>query len=279
MDKLHRCLRLVAFVIVLCLIGGMVTAAEDKPERRKRGGMGIGIAAVSFDTNAKFTDKTTGNSLYVDAEGTLGLPERDSVPALFGVYRFSPKHALSFAYFQVRRENTVLDVDETYDDVRVQGNVTLSDRTRFYSLAYSYTFFENDRSSVLGQFGINGLDIKYTFTAAGSITIGSDTLAEMYEDEAGVVAPLPLFGLDFKFLLTRRWSIAVRIALVAGSYQDVSAAVFETGVRGNFQFTKTLGALVGVTYFDADVTIEDDFELTDINYGYNGAFFGLHISF
>jgi hypothetical protein len=40
-----------------------------------------------------------------------------------------------------------------------------------------------------------------------------------------------------------------------------------------------VGLLVGVTYFEADVKIEDDLEKTDVSYRYDGAFIGLHVLF
>jgi hypothetical protein len=45
----------------------------------------------SLNTNAKFTDKETGRSIFVDAEGTLGLSKNEVVPAIFGIYRFNKK--------------------------------------------------------------------------------------------------------------------------------------------------------------------------------------------
>jgi len=34
-----------------------------------------------------------------------------------------------------------------------------------------------------------------------------------------------------------------------------------------------------MTYFNADVNIDDETELTEISYGYNGAFIGMHFAF
>ena len=257
-----------------------VTAAEQQTGRQKKGfGLGFGGVYARFDTNAKFTDKESGYSVYVDAEGTLGLPESDEVPVVYGAYRFSPKHAFGFSYFQIRREVTVIDENLQIGDALLSGKATLQDRTRFYNANYNYTFFEDDRSQVFGVFGIYGLDLNYTFEATGEITIGGDTESGEYSEEAQVFAPLPLFGVNFWFAFTPKWSISAKFSFVAGSYQDVSTGVFQSLFNARYQFAKRVGVLIGVTYFDANVTIEDSLEKTEVSYGYDGAFIGLHVLF
>jgi hypothetical protein len=161
----------------------------------------------------------------------------------------------------------------------ISGKATLRDRTRFYRLSYNYTFFEDDRSRVWGVFGLYGLDLQYTFEATGEITIGDDTEAGSVMKEAGVLAPLPTFGLQFWFAFTPKWSLSTKLTFVGGSYQDVSAGVFQSVFNARYQFNKRIGGAVGVTYFDADVTIDNEFERTDVSYGYDGAFLGLHLLF
>ena len=115
--------------------------------------------------------------------------------------------------------------------------------------------------------------------AQGEITIDGQTNPGMIEEDASVFAPLPLIGFDFWFAFTPKWSLSTKIGLVGGSYQDLSAGVLQTIVNAKYQFTRHLGALVGLTYFDADVKIDDSEERIDISYGYDGAFFGLHLTY
>jgi len=257
------------------------TAAEEQqPERQKRKfGLGFGWIYASFDTNAKFTDKESGYSVFLDAEGTLGLPKSDSVPVVYGAYRFSPKHAFGFSYFQIRREVTFFDDDFQYGEATLSGEATLRDKTRFYNVNYNYTFFEDERSQIFGVFGIYGLDLNYTFEAIGEITIGEDTEAGEYSEEAQVLAPLPLFGVNFWFAFTPRWSVAAKFSFVAGKYEDVQAGVFSSMFNARYQFVKRMGLLVGLDYFDANVKIEDNLEKIEVSYGYTGAFIGLHVLF
>lgn len=242
-------------------------------------GLGVGWALVSFDTNVKFTDKQSNQSLFVDMEGTLGLPETDSIPVYYGLYRFSKEHAISFSYFQVRRETSILSFNETLDDVTIDGQIVFSDVTRFYNIAYLNTFFEDDRSRILGKFGINSLDIRYALDATGTITYRDATVTSSLHEEAGVVAPLPLFGLDFWYSFTPKWGINTQVTLVGGSYDDVSALVTTTDVKSQYRFSENFGAVFGISYFNGDIVVENSRERSDITYGYKGAFLGLHAVF
>ena len=273
-------------------LGGLLCAApvfaqtDDDPWARGKwessGGrfiLGVGFVYALFDTSAKFTNKATDLSIFIDAEGSLGLPEADAVPALYGGYRFSKRHSLVFSYYQIRREVTFIDEEFEFEGVHVAGSATLGDRTRFYNLSYGNTLFSDERSRVSLRIGIYGLDLKYTFEASGEITVGEDTELAVLDEEAALVAPLPVIGFDFWFAFTPRWSINPKISFVGGRYQDVTAGVFSTTLLTRYQFNRRLGMLFGVSYFDADVTIEDSDERTDIDYGYSGAFIGLHLVF
>jgi hypothetical protein len=67
--------------------------------------LSVGIAAgvMRFDTNFKFTDRDTGLSVFLDAEGSLQLPEVKAIPLIYGYWRPSQKHGLGFGYFSISR--------------------------------------------------------------------------------------------------------------------------------------------------------------------------------
>lgn len=243
--------------------------------------IGVGLGIVKFDTNVKVTDKqSSGLPLYIDLEGKLNLPEVSHVTTLYGVYRFNEKHKIIFGYFDINRHTSLLSINENYEDVFIiKANITLSDKTRFYNLSYGYSLFQDDRSDITFVAGINGMDLRLVVDVSGEITVNGSTKSAATLAEANVFAPLPLIGLDFGFSFTPEWSMSTKISLVAGSFDDVSAGVLQTSINSRYQFTKHTGLLLGMTYFNADVTIDDETEVTDISYGYSGAFFGMHFAF
>jgi hypothetical protein len=116
----------------------------------------------------------------------------------------------------------------------------------------------------------------YVFKAYGDIIIEGVTTSGSIEEETKVFAPLPLIGLDFLFRITDSWYFATRVAFVTGSYDDLSATVFQTQINAQYRLNQYLGIVMGLTYFDADVVIEDDLEKQDVSYGYDGAYIGMH---
>jgi len=243
--------------------------------------IGVGAAYVRFDSKYKFTDKDNGRSVFLDPEGNLGLPVKSNVRTIYGGYRFGKKHYIKFSHFGIDRESTVIDVNKNFDDLLiVDGIVSTSDRTNFYYLSYGYALFQDERSRIVGLFGINGLELKLDFQADGQITYDGEIITDgEYEEELSLFVPLPLFGLDFAFAFTPKWIMSTKISLVGGKYEDVQAGVIQTNVSSIFKFTEHFGAMMGITYFNSEVIVEDAHEKQEINYGYAGAYVGIHFTY
>ena len=242
--------------------------------------IGVGTAAVRFDSNFKVTDKETGRSVFIDPEGDLGLPEIARVNTLYGGYRFAEKHQIGFGYFGIKRETSIFAIDLNLEDIiLVKGNAILKDETDFYNLTYAYSLFKDDRSRINATFGIYGLDLKLAFEAEGELIIDGVTQSGTYRETVAIFAPLPLVGLDFNFSFTPRWSMKTKFALVGGTYQDISAGIFTSTINAHYMFSKHIGGVLGVAYFDAKVDIDDGKTLSQVTYGYSGVYGGLHFIF
>jgi hypothetical protein len=264
-------------------------ASEDNKQienPRNRFGLGVGVGLLRFDTNYKFTDKGSGSSVFVDGEGSIGLEENNILPFLYGYYRFNKRHGIGFSYFQIKRESTLILINETKDfhlndltiTAGVDAKVTLTDKSSFSYLSYNYSLFDDSRSFLFASFGLYGLDLKYILDARGEITLqGTPVAGDSYNNETSVFAPLPMFGIDAWYYFTPKWALGTKISLVGGSYQDVSALVLDTSVRAKYQFTKHIGFSFGITYFNSQTTIDDPELKTEVNYGYDGIALGLDI--
>lgn len=268
-------------LLVLTATSSYAESEADKIDLYKdnRFALGIGAAIVKFDTKIKFTDKTTGSSIFLDPEGNLDLPETSSVTTFYGAWNINLKHSLGFSFFNVNRESEIFNFDETLEDVRIVGEAKISDTTNFYRVAYGYTLFNDTRSKIKFHAGIYGLDLKYVFEAEGQITEDGVTRSDSIYEEAKVFAPLPLIGVDLSYMFTPKWGITTKVGFVAGSYEDVSATVLQTNIHAHYRFTNNIGLLFGLAYFDADVVIEDELEKTNVVYGYDGGYIGMHFMF
>jgi len=246
-----------------------------------RGSVGIGRAVVGFDTKIKLTDKTTGDDVFLDPEGNLNLPRIERVNVFYAKFRFARRHEMELAYFAVKRESEIFNTQVGLGDlIVVKGNARLTDDTEFYFINYGYSLFLDNRSSVNGLIGISGLDLKDTFVANGELSIkGVTLLNRTYNKEASIFAPLPLLGLKFEFAFTPKWILQSKVALTGGRYKDIRAFVTQTEMDANYWFTKHLGGVIGLSYFNARVVVEDEIRKQEIDYGFSGIYAGLHFAF
>lgn len=281
-------MRILACIASLAVALIPMVASADEPAKGKsmgqinhrKGAIGVGLALVRFDTKIKFTDKASSLSVFLDPEGNLDLPEIARVNTFYGTYRLGRKHEIEMAYFAVKRESTFISANVNYEDlVLVNGQATLSDDTKFYFFQYSYALFQDNRSNVNASLGISGLDLNYTFSASGEIIVDGVREFGSYDNEASVFAPLPLLGVDFNFAVTPKWAIGGKVSLVSGSYEEIRAFAAQTGMQASYWFGKHVGGVIGISHFNADVTLEEEKDKTDISYGYGGVYAGLHFAF
>ena len=268
-----------------------VNAAEDATQTAEPYGVGFGfddtrfslgiaVAGLRYDTHVKFVDKYGGGSIFVDAEGTLGLPDTDVSPALFGRYRFSPRHSLGFSYWSLKRSNTLFSRDIDIGDINLAGRAEISDRSQFYYLAYNYTFMEDQRTMIYGVVGLYGLDVKYQLDAYGQISIDGELVADdSITRKSSTFAPLPMIGVEAVFALTSKWSFGTKVALIGGSVGDIrDALVLDTSVRARYMFNERLGLHFGIKYFSADFDVNKSSQRSEVAYGFDGVFGGLSLS-
>lgn len=276
MSRHHLLLSMILIFSTVTSISDASAEQEQVLYKNSKFALGVGSAIVKFDTNIKFTNKQTRKKIYLDLEGNLDLPEVSGVTTIYGFYQFKPKHMFGFSFFNINRESEVFNIDKTFEDVNIVGKTSITDTTSFYRLDYGYNLFNDSHSKIDLMAGIYGLDLKYVFKAEGELTVDGVTSSGSLEEESKIFAPLPLIGLNFRFRITDSWSLATKLAFVIGSYEDLSATVTQTSINALYAFDRNIGVVMGLTYFDADVVIEDDLEKQNISYGYDGAYIGMH---
>ena len=272
---------LLSLAALLCMPAA-AQQADDPDSLALSRTLSVGIAAglMRFDTNFKITDRDSGASVFLDAEGTLQLPETKVIPLVYGYWRPSPKHGLGFGYFSVRRDSELIAIDRNFDDLRLDGRATLSDDTSFYALTYNYTVFQDSRAFVFASFGIKAIDLEYQFDAIGQVSLDGEVIESgSYRNTIEQFAPIPLAGIDAWFALTDKWSVGARAAFVAGEVSDVRAVITESSIRAKYEFNEHIGLIMGINYFDGDITINDVDEKQEINYGFDGILLGVDIGF
>lgn len=271
--------------LVLCSLSFEVSAEDPAKsglgdELDRRYVLGIAAGWERFDMNIKLTDRESGNSIFVDAESSFGLPETQLIPIVYGAARITSRHGIGFHAFTISRTGDSLSVNEDFGRLAVDGRVELTDRSSFGYLNYTYGLFDDGQTWIRAMLGIYAIDLKMEIEATGQILLdGVPVDSGRYTDSIDQFAPLPLIGLDYWSRVTGKWYFGAKLAFISGSYDDVSAHVVEANIRARYAMTSRVALITGVNYLNADVEIKRSNSIRDIRYGYNGAYLGLDFNF
>ena len=80
--KIQQAPFIILIASVLFLPASPSLAKSEYMKDKHRLAIGVGAVFVNFDTNAKYTNKDSGRSIFVDLEGTLGLQQYQTEPLI-----------------------------------------------------------------------------------------------------------------------------------------------------------------------------------------------------
>ena len=241
----------------------------------------FGIAASMNRFNSSYNVIDSGGlPITIDGESDFGLDESVVSAMLYGSWRINGKHGLGMQLFRIDRQGSAFAFDENFGNLNVNGTVALSDQSQFFYVNYSYTFKEDESIWIKGLVGLYTLDLDFALRAEGEVAIGGIPIVSgIYEESITNFIPAPMIGLQFWARASEKWRLGSRLAMVAGTYGDFTAYVFQADITARYKFSDRFGLIAGVNYFNADVDIRKDTETTEIEYGYDGFYFGLDFTF
>jgi hypothetical protein len=210
---IRRSLFAAAVFAALVLAGAVrVDAEEEKlPDKFvvRLGGYSIKdySAIVRLDAN----NSPVGT--YVDFHDTLGGETRAMVFRLDGLYRFTERSGLGFAWYDVRfRGSRVLSEQivwngQTYD---IGTPVDTSIKFTVYKVNYQYSVFHDEEVELDASIGLHIMHIQAGIEASGINQSQGDSVTE----------PLPVWGLFADYKFTPRFSAFYNYQVFFINYQD-----------------------------------------------------------
>jgi hypothetical protein len=184
------------------------------------------------------------------------------------------RHRLDFTWFSFRRDgNRTIGKDIEYEDD--EGNIITIPtgsqvNTKFnldiYKVAYSYSFFQDDRMDLAANIGLFIMPIDIGLNATGLINV---------DETERFTAPLPTFGLRMDFAITPKWFLRSGFDVFYLEIKEFKGTVYESHAAIEYLPWKHFGFGLGFNAFNLDIEADgEDYPQIDfvgeLNFKYSG---------
>ena len=224
------------------------------------------------------TDLSLGSGLgvTVDVEELLGLDTTNNVFRIDAFWRFTDnrRHRLDFTWFSFRRDGSkTIGKDIEYEDDA--GNINTIPagtqvNTKFnldiYKVAYSYSFFQDDRMDLAGNIGLYVMPIDIGINASGLFNV---------DETERFTAPLPTLGLRMDFAIIPKWFLRTGFDVFYLEIKEFKGTIFESHAAVEYLPWKNFGFGLGFNAFNLDIEADgEDYPQIDfvgeLNFKYSG---------
>jgi hypothetical protein len=249
-------------LFVLILFSAMLSqpvSAESKDSKNKpweKYSLHLGGFISDISSDVRFG---SGIGLDVNVEDLLGMDSSTSVFRLDGTWRFTQnlRHRLDFSWYALRRDaNTTIGQDFTIEkpdgsEVPILAGTQVESKFNLdiYKLAYSYSFFQDDRFDLALSFGLFIIPVEFGFNATGLVTERVDE---------SITAPLPVVGFRGDFALTPKWFLRTGTEFFYLEFDRFKGSLYNTKAAVEYKPWKHVGIGLGVETFKVNIEAEDE---------------------
>ncbi len=218
---------------------------EEKPWEKF--GVDLGVFLAGLDSNIRLG---SGIGVDIDVEKALDLDSTNTVFRAGALWRFTNnrRHRLDLTWFSFRRDgNRRIIEDITIEDddgntITIESGTTIETffNLDIYQLAYSYSFFQDERIDLAVGIGVYVMPIDFGIKVSGLL------------DEEGsekFTAPLPVFGLRMDVALTPKWFIRSGAQVFYLEYDNFTGSILEFRTALEYNPWKHVGIGVGFDTF------------------------------
>ena len=256
MNTFPRQLLILATAVLLLLTHQSVRAEEWNLEEKpwEKFGANFGVFMSTTDTSFRVG---SGVGLDIDVEELLDLDTTSTVFRTDALWRFSKnrRHRLDFTWFAFKRDGTKqIGQDITIEDgdgnpITIDAGTTVNAffDLDIYEVAYSYSFFQDDRIDLAAGLGLYIMPLDFGLKATGLID---------EEGSAKFTAPLPVLGLRMDFALTPNWFIRTGSQIFYLKYENFTGSVLEFRAALEYNPWKHVG--IGLGFDSLVVKVEAD---------------------
>jgi hypothetical protein len=246
-------------------------AAAEAPWEKFAANLGLFASATSSGFRIG-----SGVGVSVDVEEALDLDSSFTAFRADALWRFTQnrRHRLDFTWFSIHRDGTKqIGEDITIEDsdgnpttvpagTTVDGHFDLD----IYELAYSYSFFQDERVDLAASLGLYVMPMDFGLSAAGLV------------NESGsqdFTAPLPVVGLRMDFALTPQWFIRSGTQVFYAEYESFTGGVLNLHAAVEYNPWTHVGFGLGFDTLNIHLEADDeDYPAVDlkgeVDFNYTG---------
>ncbi len=220
----------VLFAVVSHFVMVSLAQAEETVSDRFKFSIG-GFAITRYDSAISMTDPDLGAGISISPQDTLGLDFENTVLRIEGYYRFRPKHALTYAWYNINSTGNKI-IDKEFEWVDPGGNpvtieagaqVTSSLDYDIFKIGYLWSFHHTDKV----ELGV-GAGLHITRVSLG-IDASITTPPNQSLQNVNTTVPLPVLSLVLKYNVTPKFhwflkteAFALKFDNWVGSFRDTT---------------------------------------------------------
>jgi len=243
--KNKKLITLLLTISTFIVMANQARAEEPLPDKFK---IAIGGYAVGrYDSTMSLTESTLGAGASISPQDTLGLDLKQTVTRLDGYYRFTPKHALTYSWYNISSTgNKVVEqdfdwLDENGDPITIvagaQANTVLD--YDIYKIGYLWSFYHNDKVELAAGAGLH----------ITSISVALDvetTLGPLEAKNIKSTIPLPVLSFGLTYHVTPKFMWYLKSEVFAISIDDWSGTYTDSTLAMEYRAWKNVGLGAGL---------------------------------
>jgi hypothetical protein len=229
-------------------------ASQDTPWEKFS--LDLGYFIANTDTSIRLG---SGLGVSVDVEDLLGLDTTNSAFRVDASWRFTDnrRHRLDFQWFSFRRDGSrTIGEDIHYKDKDgIEQTIDAGTHVEsffdfdIYEVAYSYSFFQDDRIDLAGSLGLYVMPIEFGLTATGLLNVGGSE---------SFTAPLPTLGVRADFAITPKWFFRSGIKVFYLEIGEFAGSILEANAAIEYLPWKHLGFGLGLDSLNVQVEADGE---------------------
>ncbi|RLC19442.1 MAG: hypothetical protein DRI24_00140 [Deltaproteobacteria bacterium] len=236
---------LVGSVLLLLLVAHPLIADDSATETPwEKFSFNVGAFMANSNTDLRFG---SGVGVSVNVEEALGMDAENRVFRMEGYWRFTDnrRHRLGLSWFSFNRTGTktvgeaiVIEPPEG-DDITIPIGTEVESffDLDIFQLDYSYSFIQDNRLDLAGQFGLYVMPMNFGISATGLV------------DEEGTqnfMAPLPVIGLKLDVLLAPKWYFRTGSQIFYLKYENFTGSLINLRSAVEYNPWKHVGFGLGI---------------------------------